>query len=107
MQFLALFGPVDAVLEPIIGYLILLLVVANMVTRRSSFRRSVEETEAADADAVGPTWVHVAANLLLLLASFYYLTLHEHAGTVLSVLVLGLVVTDYFDFEALRVDARE
>jgi len=43
----------------------------------------------------------------LLLASFYYLTLHEHAGTVLSVLVLGLVVTDYFDFEALRVDARE
>ena len=44
--------------------------------------------------------------MVLVLGSFYYLTLHHHSGIVLSVLVVGTVLTDFFEFEARLVEAR-
>ncbi len=34
------------------------------------------------------------------------MTLHHHGGMVLSVLVLGAVITDFFEFESRKVEAR-
>jgi hypothetical protein len=41
-----------------------------------------------------------------MLGAFYYLTLATHAGMVASVLVLGVVFTDIFEFESRKVEAR-
>jgi hypothetical protein len=41
------------------------------------------------------------------LGSFYLLSLHHHAGMVLSTLVLGLFLTDFFEFEAKEVELRK
>jgi hypothetical protein len=46
------------------------------------------------------------ANVALILGSFYYMTLELHGGMVLSVLVLGMFVSDFFEFEARKVEAR-
>ena len=107
MQALSLFGPVDAVLEPIIGYVVLLLLLVNMVTRLYAHRRTVKRARDAEADEIDRPLIHVATNLLLVLATFYYLTLYHHSGIVLSALVVGLVLTDYFEFDAALVQIRE
>lgn len=109
MQPLSLFGPVDAVLEPIIGYLVLVLLLVNVATRLYAHRQAVEVSRdpEADEDDVSHPLIHVAANLLLLLATFYYLTFHHHSGIVLSTLVVGLFLTEYFEFDAELVQVRE
>lgn len=107
MQALSLFGPVDTVLEPVIGFLILGLLLVNMGTRLYAHRKTVKESRDAEADDLSRPLLHVATNLLLLAATFYYLTLHHHAGIVLSTLVVGLVLTDYFEFDATLAQIRE
>lgn len=109
MQPLSLFGPVDAVFEPIIGYVVLLLLLVNMATRLYMHRKTVNEARDAEADAseLSRPLVHVVSNLLLMLASFYYLSFHHHSGIVLSTLVAGVVLTDYFEFDATLVRIRE
>lgn len=101
----ALFGPLDAVLAPVIEFVILGLVVVNLVTRLAAHRAHVRQAEA-DADTLSRHPVHELSNVLLVLAAFYYATLHVHGGVVASVLVLGLVITDVFELEARKVEAR-
>lgn len=102
----ALFGPLDAVLAPVIEFLLLALVVANLVTRYVAHRSHVRQAEAG-AETLDRHRVHELSNGLLVLASFYYLTLHVHAGTVLSVLVIGTVVADFFEFEGRQLELRQ
>lgn len=103
--FVNLFGPVDAVLAPYAAYVVLALVLVNMVTRHLAHGHHVDEARD-DGEGVGRYLPHVATNVLLLLASFYYLTLHQHAGIVLTTLTVGLFVTDFFEFESRNVEAR-
>lgn len=108
MQPLSMFGPVDAVLEPIIEFVVLALVLVNMGTRLFAYRDY--RTQARDDDReehLSRNVVHEASNVLLVLASFYLLTLHHHAGIVLSTLVVGLFLTDFFEFEAREVELRK
>ena len=107
MQPLSLFGPVDAVFEPIIGYVVLALLLVNMATRLYTHRKTVKEARDAEAEDISRPLIHVATNLLLMLASFYYLSFHHHAGIVLTSLVVGVVLTDYFEFDAALVQIRE
>lgn len=107
MQPLALFGPVDVLLEPIIEYVLLVLVLANMVTRYQAHRANVRNAREDGADAVTRSTIHQLSNILLVLGSFYLLTVHHHAGMVLSALVLGLFITDHFEFEAQKLQATE
>ena len=102
----ALFGPLDALLAPVIEHVLLVLVVANMATRLLAHRSHVAQAEA-EADSLERHRLHEASNLGLLLASFYYLTLHVHAGTVMSVIVLGTVIADFFEFEGRQVELRQ
>lgn len=107
MQPLALFGPIDAILEPIIEYVLLVLVLVNMGTRNLAFRSNVKQAQEGGADALSRYPLHELSTLLLVLASFYLMTVEHHAGMITSVLALGLFLTDFFEFESRVVEARQ
>jgi ABC-type xylose transport system permease subunit len=100
----SLLGPVDA-LRPYVEYVVLALVLLNMVTRFVA-NRSHRKQAKRGAEAVTRHPVHLTSTILLVLGSFYYMTVHHHAGMVLSMLALGVVITDFFEFEARKVEAR-
>ncbi|MFB6104895.1 MAG: hypothetical protein ABEJ57_07440 [Halobacteriaceae archaeon] len=101
-----LFGPLDTIVGPYIEYLLLALVLLNLGTRLIA--HNAYRTQAADgADAVSRHPLHLASTWALVLASLYYMTLHHHPGLVLSTMVVGLFITDFFEFEARKVEARE
>jgi len=103
-----LFGPIDAVLgnTATIEYILLALVLANMVTRILAHRRNVAEADEGGAEAMTRHPAHIASNVLLLVASFYYTSLHQHSGIVVTTLLLGVFLTDFFEHESRKVDAR-
>ncbi len=105
MQPLSLLGPLDA-LEPVAEFLVLGLVLVNMVTRLLAFRNYSKQARDDDRETLDRWIPHEVSNMLLVLASFYLLTLHHHAGIVLSTLVLGLFITDFFEVEARSVEMR-
>lgn len=103
----ALFGPIDSLLAPIIEWVVLVLVVANLATRAVAHRSHVRQADDGGAEAISRHPVHQVVTALLVLASFYLMTVEYNAGMVLSVIVLGMVITDFFEFEARKVEARE
>jgi hypothetical protein len=111
MAAVTLFGPIDTVLGAEVGtvlvieLLLLGAAVVNLVARqRAHARHRQQASEGADAITRHP--LHTATNLALVVGSLYYLTLLPHPGMVLSVLVVGLIITDLFEFEARKVEAR-
>lgn len=97
-------GPID-LLAPYITYLIMALVVVNMATRHRQHGR--HKAAVRDGEEELSRWLpHTAMNVLLILATFYFLSIDYHGGVVLGVLVLGLVITDFFEIEARQVEAR-
>jgi hypothetical protein len=107
MEPLSLLGPID-VLEPVVEYVVFALVLVNMGTRWFAYRDYRQQARDDDREeALDRNWLHEISNVVLVLASFYLLTLHHHAGIVLSTLVLGLFLTDFFEFEAREVELRK
>jgi hypothetical protein len=104
--FVSLFGPIDTLLAPVIEYLLLGLLVVNMVGRGIEYSQHVSQAAEGGADALTRNAVRVGTNFLLVVGSFYYMTVHHHGGLVFSVLVLGLFITDLFEFESRKVEAR-
>jgi ABC-type xylose transport system permease subunit len=102
----AIFGPIDALLAPVIEYVVLLLVLVNLVTRYLASERHRRQAEDGP-EAVTRYVPHELSNVVLILVSFYYITLNHHSGIVLSVLVIGTVLTDFFEFEGRLVEARQ
>ena len=102
----ALFGPLDGLLAPVIEYVLLVLVLANLGTRLVAHKTHVRQADSG-AEAISRHTLHEVSNVVLVLGSFYYLTVHHHSGLVLSVLVIGMVIADFFEFEARKVEARE
>jgi hypothetical protein len=109
-----IFGPVDAALGVELGIgnmlviegLLLGLVVLNFVTRKLAHDRHVRAARDDGADAVSRFVPHELTNVLLLLGSFYYMTVDYHPGMVMTALVIGLFLTDFFEFEARKAEAR-
>lgn len=102
----AIFGPIDTLLAPGIEYVVLFLVLLNLLTRLLAHRSHVRQADRG-FEAVQRYLPHEASNWVLVIASFYYTTLHQHSGIVLSMLVVGMVIADIFEFEARRVEVRE
>lgn len=101
-----IFGPIDTIVGPYIEWIVLGLVLLNLVTRKrasDTYRQRAENGE----DDFDRDRAHVFTTWGLLVMSFYFMTLHHHGGMVLSALVLGLFMTDFFEFEARKVEARE
>lgn len=100
----SMLGPID-LLAPVIEYVILGLVVANLGTRLFQHRRHEAAVEAG-ADSLSRHPAHVATNVGLVLASLYFLSTDYHGGIVLTTLVISLVIVDLFEFESREVELR-
>jgi len=108
MEPLSLLGPIDAIFAGIIEYVVFALVLVNMGTRWWAYRDYRKQARSDDHDEeLSRNWIHEVSNVVLVLGSFYLLSLHHHAGMVLSTLVLGLFLTDFFEFEAKEVELRK
>jgi hypothetical protein len=106
LQFLVPLDPLVAA-ESLIPFVVLALVVANMVTRLLAHRTHVRQAEdGEDDEAISRYTPHTVTTVLLVLASFAFLIVAPHGGMVMSVLVLGVFIADFFEFEARKVEAR-
>jgi len=101
----SMFGPIDALTQTQVEFLILGLVIVNMVTRILAHRTHVDQSREG-TEAIERYVPHEVVNVALILAAFYYTTVEHHGGMVLSMLVLGTFLTDFFEFEARKVEAR-
>lgn len=101
-----LFGPVDTFLGPFIEYVLLALLVVNIGARALEYGQIKSQVSDDGSEAVSRHPLRVGTNFLLLVGAFYYMTVHHHGGMVFSVLVLGLFLTDLFEFESRKVEAR-
>jgi len=106
MVLVELLGPLDAALGGVMEFVLLALVLVNMVTRGLAHASCARAYESGGAEAIERYVPHEVSNVALVLAAFYYLTLHHHSGMVASMLVVGLFITDFFEFEARKVEAR-
>lgn len=106
LEFLVPLGGLAAFERPL-TFVILVVVLANLATRFVAYRTHLQQAEAGDGDeALARYLPHEATNLLLLVLSFLFMIVEPHGGMVLSVLVVGAVLSDFFEFEARRVEAR-
>jgi hypothetical protein len=106
LQFLVPLDPLVAA-ESLIPFAVLVLVVANMVTRLLAHRTHVRQAEEGDDDSELARYPpHTVTTVLLVLASFAFLVVAPHGGMVMSVLVLAVFLADFFEFEARKVEAR-
>ena len=104
----AIFGPVDTYLAPVLIYVILALVVVNIASRALEYRQITDQADQGEADeAVSRNVVRVVTNFLLVVAAFYFMTIDRHTGMVLSLFAVGLFLADFFEFEARRVEVRQ
>ena len=104
LQFLVPVGALEAV-AGLLPYAVLVLLLVNMVTRMVAHRRHQSAVEDG-AESLSRVLAHEFTNVALVLASFAYLVVAPHSGTVTTVLVVGVVVSDFFEFEARNVEAR-
>src|SRR6056297_1862432 len=108
-----MFGPLDAILTTevlgviLVKYLLVVLVLANMATRILAYQRNVNEAKDDDVETASRHPIHAATTVVLILTTFYYTTYEPHGGVVLTMLVLGMFVTDFFEFETRSVDMRK
>ncbi|WP_136588549.1 DUF7313 family protein [Salinigranum halophilum] len=105
LQFLVPLDPLVAA-ESVVPFVVLALLLANMVTRLVAHSKHVEQAKASD-DAELSRWTpHSITTVLLILASFAFLIVAPHGGMVMAVLVLGVFLADFFEFESRKVEAR-
>lgn len=103
LQFLVPLGWIEVV-GPMLPFAILVLALANVVTRHLAYSQHVEQAE--ERDDVDQYVPHTFTNIGLLLVSLLF-TLHNiTGGAILSVIVLTMVIADLFEFEARNVEAR-
>jgi hypothetical protein len=78
-----------------------------MATRFLAHRTHVQQAkEGEDDEELSRYAPHTATTVLLVLASFAFLVVAPHGGMVMSVLVLGVFMADFFEFESRKVEAR-
>ncbi|ESP89325.1 DUF7313 family protein [Candidatus Halobonum tyrrellensis] len=106
LEFLVPVGALESVagLLPLVIFVLVLVNFGLRVLAQRSYESAAEEGD--DDEALSRYLPLEAVNVLLVLLSFAYLVVHPHAGMVLSVLVLGMVLSDFFEYEARRVEAR-
>lgn len=102
----SLFGPIDTYVAPVLIYVLLVLVVLNMAGRALEYNRLVDQADDG-AERLSRNPLRVATNFLLVIGAFYLLTVERHAGIVVSLLVVGMFISDLFEFESRQVEARQ
>lgn len=104
LQFLVPLGVLTE-FEGLIKFAILVLVLLNMGSRILGYNKQKKQVDDGE-EALGHYLPHMVTSLLLVLASFAFLIVDPHGGMVMSVLVLGMVLADFFEHESRNVEAR-
>ncbi|MEF8827237.1 MAG: hypothetical protein V5A27_13000 [Halapricum sp.] len=104
LEFVVPLGALESV-AGVLPYAVLALLLATFVTRHQAHDRHKRAAHEG-AEALERYTPHVAISVLLVFVCFLYMVVHPHGGMVLSILVLGMVVSDFFEFEARQVEAR-
>jgi ABC-type Fe3+ transport system permease subunit len=106
LQFLVPVGGLEAA-AAVLPWVVLVLALASMATRFLGHRQHVRQArEGDDDDLVERYTPHSVAMVALMLASFAFTIVEPHGGVVLSTLVIGTFLADFFEFESRRVEAR-
>lgn len=106
LEFLVPVGALEAV-AGVLPFLVLVVALANLFTRflaQRTYERQAEEGD--DDEAVSRYLPHEGMNVLLVLSAFAMTIVQPHGGLVLATLVVGVFISDFFEFEARRVEAR-
>lgn len=106
LQFLVPIGALEGV-APVLPFVILVFAAGNMITRILQHSRHETQAESGDGDEALSRWPpHTATTLGLVFSSFLFLIVEPHGGMVMSVLALAVFVSDFFEYESRRVEAR-
>ena len=106
LEFLVPLGALESVAE-VLPFVILAVVFVNLGTRFLAQRSYVRAADEGDDDEAMSRYLpHEIVSFLLIALSFAFMVVEPHGGMVLSVLVIGMVVADFFEYEARRVEAR-
>jgi len=105
LQFLVPLGPLEAVAD-LIPHVVLVLVLANMVTRYLGHEAHLRQAEDGGDEAISRYVPHTVTSVLLVLATFAFMIVEPHGGMVMTVLVIGVFLADFFELEAREVEAR-
>jgi len=108
MQPLQFLVPLDALeaLAPVLPLVVFGFVVLNILTRLLQHRKHAAQADDSDDDAVQRWLPHTLTTLGMVFASFLFMIVEPHGGMVMSVLALSVFVSDFFEFEARRVEAN-
>ncbi|WP_313691579.1 DUF7313 family protein [Halorarum halobium] len=106
LQFLVPVGALEAV-AGVLPAVIFVVVLVNLLTRYLAQRAYARQAEEGDDDEAISRYIpHEVANFALILLAFAMTVVQPHGGLVLATLVVGLFISDFFEFEARRVEAR-
>ena len=92
--------------QQLVEFLLLFLVVLNMGIRYLSHRRHQRQAVEGGPDAITRFLALEVSTVVLVLASFVYMTIHYHGGMIISILAITVLISDFFEFEARKVEAR-
>ncbi|WP_101296372.1 DUF7313 family protein [Halegenticoccus soli] len=103
LQFLIPIEQVEAI-GPILPFATLVFALANVATRYLGHRKNRRQAE--EDEPITRYAPHTVTTLLLIFTSLAYILVEPHGGIVLSMLVIGMFLADFFEFEARQVEAR-
>jgi ABC-type anion transport system duplicated permease subunit len=106
LQFLVPLGPLEAV-AGLVPWAVFALAVVTLGTRLLAQNRYERQAQEGDDDERLERYLpHSVAMTLLMLSSFLFAVVEPHGGVVMSVLVIGAFLADFFEFESRKVEAR-
>jgi hypothetical protein len=105
LSFLVPLGWIESV-GPIIPLAILTLAIANMGTRLLSHRHHKQQAVDGDADSLDRYTPHVFTTTGIVILALLFTLYKPISGMILMIPVIGLFITDFFEFESREVEAR-
>ena len=105
LSFLVPLGWIESV-GPIIPLAILTLAVANMGTRLLSHRKHRQQAVDSDADSLDRYTPHVFTTTGLVILGMLFTLYKPISGMIMMIPVIGLFITDFFEYESRAVEAR-
>ena len=104
LQFLVPLGWIETI-GPLLPVAILTLVVVNLITRLLSHRKHKQQV-AADSEELDRYPPHVFTTTGVVVLGLLFTIYRPTSGMILMVPVIGLFITDFFEYESREVEAR-
>ena len=105
LQFLVPLEWIDAIGD-IIPIAILVVVLANMLTRFLSHRTHQKQAQDGDDEQIERFLPHVITNFALVFLVFAFMLYRPGSGAIMAIPIVGLFIADIFEFEARKVEVR-